>query len=163
MTLGRTLREAREASGLSLASLSDATNIRIGLLEEMEANKFKHCGGDTYARGHLRNIAVRIGLDPLILIDLYNEQHAIESQRIQDSLVDNNLMQVPREKKTLSWKIPAIASIAIIAVIAVVQIVISNQSSGPAATPKPSISAKALQHQLLQQSLLLQHHPHTVQ
>jgi len=143
MTLGRTLRDAREASGLSLASLSEATNIRIGLLEEMEANKFKHCGGDTYARGHLRNIAVRIGLDPLILIDLYNEQHAIESQRIQDSLVDNNLMHVPREKKTLSWKIPAIASIAIIAVIAVVQIVISNQSSGPAATPMPSISAKA--------------------
>jgi len=143
MTLGRTLRDAREASGLSLASLSEATNIRIGLLEEMEANKFKHCGGDTYARGHLRNIAVRIGLDPLILIDLYNEQHAIESQRIQDSLVDNNLMHVPREKKTLSWKIPAIASIAILAVVAVVQIVISNQSSGPAATPMPSISAKA--------------------
>ena len=143
MTLGRTLRDAREASGLSLASLSDATNIRIGLLSEMEANNFKHCGGDIYARGHLRNIATLIGLDPQILIDLYNDQHAVENQRIQDSLVDNNVIEVPREKKTLSWKVPAIASIAILAVIAVVQIVISNQSSGPAATPMPSISAKA--------------------
>jgi len=144
MTLGRTLRDAREASGLSLASLSEATNIRIGLLEEMEANKFKHCGGDTYARGHLRNIAVRIGLDPLILIDLYNEQHAIESQRIQDSLVDNNVIQVPREKKTLSWKVPAIASIAVLAVIAVVQIVISNQSPTPVVAPTPTVSASPL-------------------
>ena len=144
MTLGRTLRDAREASGLSLASLSEATNIRIGLLSEMEANNFKHCGGDIYARGHLRNIAVLIGLDPQILIDLYNDQHAVESQRIQDSLVDNNVIQVPREKKTLSWKVPAIASIAILAVIAVVQIVISNQSPTPVVAPTPTVSASPL-------------------
>ena len=128
MTLGRTIRDAREAAHVSIESLSDSTSIRIGLLSEMESDNFKHCGGDTYARGHLRNIAQRIGIDPQILIDLYNDQHAAESQRIQDSLADNNVLQVPREKKSLSWKVPAVASIAILLVIAVVQIVISNQS-----------------------------------
>ena len=140
MTLGRTIRDAREAAHVSIESLSDSTSIRIGLLSEMEANNFKHCGGDIYARGHLRNIAVLIGLDPQILIDLYNDQHAAESQRIQDSLADNNVLQVPREKKSLSWKVPAVASIAILLVIAVVQIVISNQSSSPVAAPTISAS-----------------------
>jgi len=143
MTLGTTIRDAREASRISIAALSEATSIRIGLLTEMEANNFIHCGGDTYARGHLRNIAVLIGLDPQILIDLYNDQHAVESQRIQDSLVDNNVMQVPREKKSLSWKVPAVASVAILLVIAVVQIVMTNQSPSPVAAPKVSASASA--------------------
>jgi len=143
MTLGTTIRDAREASRISIAALSEATSIRIGLLTEMEANNFIHCGGDTYARGHLRNIAVLIGLDPQILIDLYNDQHAVESQRFQDSLVDNNVMQVPREKKSLSWKVPAVASVAILLVIAVVQIVMTNQSPSPVAAPKVSASASA--------------------
>ncbi len=144
MTLGRTIRDAREAARMSIAALSEATSIRIGLLTEMEANNFKHCGGDTYARGHLRNIAVLIGLEPQILIDLYNDQHAAESQRIQDSLIDNNVMQVPREKKSLSWKVPAVASILILGVIGVVQIVISNQESTPTTTPTISASASPL-------------------
>ena len=139
MTLGRTLRDAREASHMSIEALSDATSIRIGLLAEMEANNFSHCGGDTYARGHLRNIANRMGIEPQILIDLYNDQHAMESQRIQDSLAENNVINVPREEKKLSWKIPAIGSLAILALVAIIQIVISNQSSTP--SPQPSVSA----------------------
>jgi cytoskeletal protein RodZ len=143
MTLGRTIRDAREAARVSLESLSDATSLRMGLLSEMESNNFKHCGGDIYARGHLRNIAAIIGLNPQILIDLYNEEHAIESQRIQDSLVDNNVIQVPREKKSLSWKVPAVTSVAILLVIAVVQIVMSNQSPSQVATPSVSATPSA--------------------
>jgi len=143
MTLGRTIRDAREAARVSLESLSDATSIRMGLLSEMESDNFKHCGGDIYARGHLRNIAAIIGLNPQILIDLYNEEHAIESQRIQDSLVDNNVIQVPREKKSLSWKVPAVTSVAILLVIAVVQIVMSNQSPSQVATPSVSATPSA--------------------
>ena len=107
----------------------------------MESDNFKHCGGDTYARGHLRNIAQRIGLNPQILIDLYNQEQAVESQRIQDSLVDNNIIQVPREKKSLSWKVPALFSVAILIVIAIVQIAVSNQSTTQ--TPAPVVSASA--------------------
>jgi len=107
----------------------------------MESDNFKHCGGDTYARGHLRNIAQRIGLNPQILIDLYNQEQAVESQRIQDSLLDNNIIQVPREKKSLSWKVPALFSVAILIVIAIVQIAVSNQSTTQ--TPAPVVSASA--------------------
>ena len=143
MTLGSTIRDAREATRISLESLSESTSIRLGLLTEMENNNFAHCGGDTYARGHLRNIANRIGLNPQILIDLYNEEHSTEHRAMQDLLVENNIMQVPREARTISWKIPALASVSILFVIAAIQIVTSNQSSTTTSTPSVSASQSA--------------------
>jgi cytoskeletal protein RodZ len=129
MTLGSTIRDAREAARLSIASLSESTSIRIGLLTEMENNNFAHCGGDTYARGHLRNIAPKIGIDAQTLINQYNEEHSTEHRAIQDLLVENNVMQVPREERKISWKIPAIASVAVLLLLGLVQIIISNQGA----------------------------------
>lgn len=140
MTLGSTIRDAREAARLSITSLSEATSIRIGLLTEMENNNFIQCGGDTYARGHLRNIAPKIGLDAQTLINLYNEEHSTEHRAIQDLLVENNVMQVPREERKISWKIPAIASVAVLLFLGLAQIIISNQSEevGPVITATAS-------------------------
>ena len=151
MTLGSTIRDAREAARLSITSLSEATSVRIGLLTEMENNNFIHCGGDTYARGHLRNIAPKIGLDAQTLINLYNEEHSTEHRAIQDLLVENNVMQVPSEAKKISWKVPAIASVAVLLLLGLVQIVISNQSADVApakpttttASPTPAAAPTA--------------------
>ena len=143
MTLGSTIRDAREAARLSIESLSGSTSIRIGLLTEMENNNFSHCGGDTYARGHLRNIAAKVGIDPQVFIDLYNEEHSTEHRAIQDLLAENNVMQVPREQKKISWKVPATISVAILLVIGVVQIVISNQSGTSSTTPSVEASQSA--------------------
>jgi cytoskeleton protein RodZ len=143
MTLGRTIRDAREAARLSIESVSGSTSIRIGLLTEMENNNFSHCGGDTYARGHLRNIAAKVGIDPQVFIDLYNEEHSTEHRAIQDLLAENNVMQVPREQKKISWKVPATISVAILLVIGVVQIVVSNQSGTSSTTPSVEASQSA--------------------
>jgi cytoskeletal protein RodZ len=145
MTLGSTIRDAREAARLSIESLSASTSIRIGLLNEMENNNFSHCGGDTYARGHLRNIAAKVGVNPQVFIDLYNEEHSTEHRAIQDLLVENNVMQLPREEKKISWKVPALFSLAVLLIVGVVQIVVSNQSSNisPANTPTPSVTVES--------------------
>ncbi|CAN1645072.1 COG1426 Predicted transcriptional regulator contains Xre-like HTH domain [Candidatus Nanopelagicaceae bacterium] len=143
MTLGSTIRDAREAARISVESLSESTSIRIGLLTEMESNNFAHCGGDTYARGHLRNIAAKVGIDPQVFIDLYNEEHSTEHRAIQDLLAENNVMQVPREAKKISWKVPAGVSLAILLVLGIGQIVISNQSSEVETTPTPTPSVVA--------------------
>lgn len=139
MTLGQVIRDARIAARLSIEQLSESTSIRIGLLTEMESDNFAHCGGDTYARGHLRNIANKIGADPLELINLYNEEHSLENRAIGDLLVENNVMQVPQEKKALSWKVPASISLAVLFGFGVIQIVVSNQSSDT----KPTVMASA--------------------
>lgn len=134
MTLGQVIRDARIAARLSIEELSESTSIRIGLLTEMENDKFIHCGGDTYARGHLRTIANRIGIDPLILINLYNDEHSLEHRAIGDLLVENSVMQVPQEKKNISWKVPAAVSLLVLFLFGVFQIVSSNQGS-----PTPSV------------------------
>ena len=150
MNLGEVLHNARTSVGISLDDLAAATSIRAGLLGEMEKNNFSHCGGDIYARGHLRNIAPKIGLDPQHLVGLYNEEHSAESRSINEMLVENSVARVPHEKKSISWKVPAAFSIAIVIVVAVVQIVISNVNSEspnkvdptPVATASASASAE---------------------
>jgi cytoskeleton protein RodZ len=149
MALGSFIREARESSGLSIDALSAVTSIRVGLLTEMEANNFAHCGGDTYARGHLRNIAAKIGADAQELIAMYNEEHSAEHRAIHDLLVENNVARLPREGRKISWKVPAAFSIVILIVVSVAQIVITNVNSEAettvtaAVTESPSASPSA--------------------
>ena len=145
MTLGQVIRDARIAARLSIEELSESTSVRIGLLTEMENNNFVHCGGDTYARGHLRNIANKVGVDSNVFIKLYNEEHSLESRAIGDLLVENNVMQVPHEKKAISWKVPAAISLSVLFLFGVIQIVTSNQSSDsqPVAAASAAPTAEA--------------------
>lgn len=145
MNLGELLKSAREESRLSINDLSEATSIRAGLLSQMERNDFSHCGGDVYARGHLRNIALLVGLDVAKLIDLYNQEHSVESRSLNDLLAENNVTKVPIEKKSISWKVPASVSIFVLITFIVVQAIISNvNSSSPVAIdPTPAASASA--------------------
>ena len=145
MTLGQVIRDARIAARLSIEELSESTSVRIGLLTEMENNNFVHCGGDTYARGHLRNIANRIGADPVEFIRMYNEEHSLENRAIGDLLVENNVMQVPHEQKAISWKVPAAISLSVLFLFGVIQIVTSNQSSDsqPVAAASAAPTAEA--------------------
>jgi cytoskeletal protein RodZ len=142
MSLGEFLQGARESAGLSIDELAERTSIRVGLLKEIEKNNFVHCGGDTYARGHLRNIAALISVDPQTLIDLYNNEHSTEVRKIHDMLMENNATRIPTERKTISWKSLAIASIVVLAAIAGGQVIISNSKTTVTptnvTTPTPS-------------------------
>jgi cytoskeletal protein RodZ len=145
MSLGEFIQGARESAGLSIDELAERTSIRAGLLREIEKNNFVHCGGDTYARGHLRNIAPIISVDAQTLIDLYNKEHSSELRKIHDMLVENNVTRIPTERKTVSWKSLAIASVVVLAAIAGGQIIISNSKTTvtPAVISSPTATASA--------------------
>lgn len=145
MNLGEVLKAARTTAGLSLDDLAAITSVRAGLLGEMERNDFSHCGGDIYARGHLRNIAPKLGLDGAQLVEQYNVEHSVESRSINEMLAENNVTRVPMEKKNLSWKVPAAFSIAILLILGIAQIVYSNinSSNSTSATPVESTSPTA--------------------
>ena len=152
MNLGEVLLSARTSSRLTIEDLASVTSIRAGLISEMEKNNFSNCGGDIYARGHLRNIAPKIGLDGNQLVELYNAEHSSDSRSINEMLTENHVARVPHEKKNMSWKVPAAFSLAIVLILAVAQIVISNVNSDnptkPAvessASPVPSPTATAV-------------------
>jgi cytoskeletal protein RodZ len=154
MNLGDVLKSARIAAGLSVEDLAAITSIRTGLIAEIEKNNFSQCGGDIYARGHLRNLAPKLGLDANQLVDLYNAEHSVESRSINELLAENSVTRVPHEKKNLSWKVPAAFSLSILLILGIAQIVYSNLNSSnptnplavettspsPSAEPTPSSS-----------------------
>ena len=69
MSVGTYLREAREAAGYSVEQISSKTRIRAELIRDLECEKFQSCGGNAYARGHIRTIGqvVNADIDRLIL------------------------------------------------------------------------------------------------
>ena len=145
MSLGEFLRGARESAGLSIDELAERTSIRAGLIREIENDNFVHCGGDTYARGHLRNIAAVISVDAQTLIDLYNDEHSTEVRKIHDMLVENNVTRIPTERKTISWKSLALVSIVVLVAFAGGRIIISNSTTTVTPTslssPTPSTAS----------------------
>jgi len=143
MSLGQFMQGARESAGLSIDELASRISIRAGLLREMENNNFIHCGGDTYARGHLRNIAAHILVDPQTLLDLYIEEHSSESRKIHDMLVENNVTKIPTESKSIKPKSLVIASVVLLSAVALGQIIISNSQTTvtPVVKASPSITA----------------------
>ena len=54
---------ARTRLGLTVDDLAERTRIRPYVIESIEVDDFVPCGGDFYARGHLRQLARVLGLD----------------------------------------------------------------------------------------------------
>jgi cytoskeletal protein RodZ len=75
VSIGDTLAEARRQAGLTLTQVSERTRIRESIIRSIEQGDFSSCGGDFYARGHIRSIAAVVGADPVPLIREYDEEH----------------------------------------------------------------------------------------
>jgi transcriptional regulator with XRE-family HTH domain len=73
--IGEKLRSARIAAGMTAEQLSESTRITLEVLQRVEAGQFAECGGDIYARGHIRTYARAVGLDPEPLLAEYGEIH----------------------------------------------------------------------------------------
>ncbi|KOV58276.1 membrane protein [Streptomyces sp. MMG1121] len=69
------MQQARIAAGLTVDDVSSATRVRIAIVHAIEADDFASCGGDVYARGHIRTLAKVVHLDPAPLITQFDEEH----------------------------------------------------------------------------------------
>lgn len=74
--IGPQLAAARERIGLTVDQLADRTRIRPHVIESIEVDDFAPCGGDFYARGHLRTLARVLGTDVAPLLASYDERYA---------------------------------------------------------------------------------------
>jgi cytoskeleton protein RodZ len=81
VSIGSELTAARVRADMSIEQLSAATRIRTGLLVAMEADDFSRCGGNFYARGHIRAIARVVKADPAPLIASFDAEHAVEEEK----------------------------------------------------------------------------------
>jgi len=129
MSLGSMISKARKDAGLSIDDLSAATNIRTTLLRDIEADNFSQCGGATYARGHLRNIAIKLNVDPQLFLTAFEDEQMHVDRTMQDLLVENNVMREPKEVRKVSWKVLVTISVASLFVAGLAQIIVSSKST----------------------------------
>ena len=74
--IGPELAAARIRVGLSVDELAERTRIRPHVIESIEVDDFAPCGGDFYARGHLRTLARVLGKDPAPLLEQFDDRYA---------------------------------------------------------------------------------------
>ena len=74
--VGPELVAARTRLGLTVDQLAERTRIRPHVIESIEVDDFAPCGGDFYARGHLRTLARVLGIDVTPLLTAYDDQYA---------------------------------------------------------------------------------------
>ncbi|MEU0841107.1 helix-turn-helix domain-containing protein [Streptomyces sp. NPDC005962] len=74
-SVGRALQQARIAAGLTVDEVSSVTRVRVPIVQGIEQDDFSRCGGDVYARGHIRVLARAVRLDPEALINQFDAEH----------------------------------------------------------------------------------------
>ncbi len=74
--IGPEIAAARTRIGLTVDQLAERTRIRPHVIEAVEVDDFEPCGGDFYARGHLRTLARVLGIDVAPLLASYAERYA---------------------------------------------------------------------------------------
>jgi cytoskeletal protein RodZ len=110
MSIGATLAAARRGAGLTVGEVSDRTRIREIIIWGIEQDDYTGCGGDFYARGHIRAIAHVVGTDPEPLI----EEFDATSGAAEITAVDAFQPVLPvraRERHRLRWT----AALAVVA------------------------------------------------
>lgn len=70
---GATLKRAREAKGMSVTELAQATNIIIQQIEALEREDFSKIPAPIYGRGFVKRYCEAVGIDPLPMINEFNE------------------------------------------------------------------------------------------
>jgi cytoskeletal protein RodZ len=74
--IGPQLAAARARLRLSVDDLAERTRIRPHVIEAIEVDDFSACGGDVYARGHVRALSRMLGIDADPLVAAYDARYA---------------------------------------------------------------------------------------
>ena len=102
MSIGAALTEARRQAGLTVTQVSQRTRIRETIITGIEGGDYSQCGGDFYARGHIRSIARVVGADPEMLIEEYDTTR-LGPQAITEDVTEPVTPVRMHERRRLNW------------------------------------------------------------
>ena len=100
---GQSLREAREASGLSQQALADKIFLKITVIQQLEADEFNPQTSMTFTKGYIRLYAKHVGLDPEPLLIEFDRLYSVDkppqtlqsfSRRVSTEANDHRWMMV---------------------------------------------------------------------
>ncbi|MFD9904943.1 helix-turn-helix domain-containing protein [Streptomyces sp. NPDC059063] len=155
-SIGQALRKARIDAGLTIDEISSSTRVRIPIVQAIEQDDFSRCGGDVYARGHIRTLARAVHVDPAPLLAQYDEGHGGRPPAPTPAAPLFEAERIRSEPRRPNWTAAMVA--AIVAVIGFVAYTAfsgddgegskqvadgSTPDTGKPAAPKPSPSKPA--------------------
>jgi len=120
-SIGSDLLAARNAAGLSLEQVAEKTKLRSSLVAALERNDFSLCGGDVYARGHIRVLTNLYRIDSTYLLEIFDKEFGVAETALDD-LAQATSQNLDR-RITVSWK--SLSGVAAVGLLAAV--VVSNQ------------------------------------
>ncbi|HSE55867.1 MAG TPA: RodZ domain-containing protein [Nocardioidaceae bacterium] len=138
MSIGQTLQAARGDAGMTIEQVSEATRIRSTIIRMIEQDDFTLCGGDFYARGHIRAIAHVVGADGEALVAEFDQGHADDAPRASE-VFESEALATP-ERRSPSWSTAMIVVLVVVCIYGAIQLFgPSDQSgvvaNGPTSTP----------------------------
>lgn len=141
MSIGDALAEARRQTGLTITQVSQRTCIRETIIRGIERNDFSACGGDFYARGHIRSIARAVNVEPEPLIREYDAtQGAPEAITAADVFEPSTPIKI-RERRRPNWSLAMLVALAAIVGIATYHFLSAPAKTSPVAQGRPPAAA----------------------
>ena len=123
MSIGETLAKQRREASLTIAQVSNETRIRETVIRAIERDDFTPCGGNFYARGHIRGIARVVGLDPEPLIQTYDEDHGGAPGAIPAAQALEPAIPVRfRERRSPNWSLAMAITLVLVVLYGVVHL-----------------------------------------
>jgi hypothetical protein len=134
--IGPQLTAARERVGLSVDQLADRTRIRPHVIESIEVDDFAPCGGDFYARGHLRTLARVLGVDAAPLLAEYDAGYAqapVDPRAVfQAELASGHGGGLRPMRGGPNWSVLVAAVMGVVLIGSVARVVMAGSPSSPA-------------------------------
>lgn len=146
VNIGQILAEARLAAGLTVDQVSASTRVRVPIVLAIEEDDFARCGGDFYARGHIRAIARAVDVDGEALVAQYDAAHGgAPAAKRPAPLLDTGPIKITDHRRP-NWT--AAMMLAIVAVVVLIGFNLvsgkpSRSAAGVASAPLTSTSAPA--------------------
>jgi cytoskeletal protein RodZ len=115
VSIGATLAAARRRAGLTVHDVSQQTRVTEPIIRGIEQDDYAECGGDFYARGHIRAIARAVGEDPVPLIDEFDSAWRSEQELTAAEAFQPSMPLRTRERRRVRWT--AILGVLVLAVL----------------------------------------------
>jgi cytoskeleton protein RodZ len=142
-SIGHVLKQARLDARLSVDDVSTSTRVRVPIVQAIEDDDFSRCGGDVYARGHLRTLARAVGLDPDELLERYEEEYGGRAAPAPTAAMFE-AERIRPEPRRPNWTAAMVA--AIVAVVGFVGFTLFNGNDGGQQQPVAQTSHHAAKH-----------------
>jgi cytoskeletal protein RodZ len=141
VSVGDELAAARRQAGLTITQVSQRTCIRETIVRGIERGDYSACGGDFYARGHVRSIARAVGLDPDQVVREYDATQKPSAPITAADVFQPFTPVKLKERRRPNWGLVLLAGIVVVA-----GIVGFRYFAHRSSTPPPSASVHHSHH-----------------